>query len=245
MAERITEIAGLRITENTDLLCVGTDALLCAAYVRPSSKARAVELGAGNGIISLLCLARNKFAYADAVEIDPVAAELCRRNVEENGFSGRITALRRDIRELVPAEHTGASIVITNPPYMKTESGKSCKSDKMEAARHEHNGDIYDFCRAAARLLKTGGSFYVVYRPDRLPALMDALTENRLSPKRMTFVHSDEYHSPSSVLVEARKDGGEAVYVTPPLILRRNGRDSEELTYIYESGSFPKKFLTP
>ena len=54
--ERITEIAGLRITENTDLLCVGTDSLLCAAYVRGASKAKAVELGAGNGIISLLCL---------------------------------------------------------------------------------------------------------------------------------------------------------------------------------------------
>ena len=245
MAERITEIAGLRITENTDLLCVGTDSLLCAAYVRPSAKARAVELGAGNGVISLLCLARNKFASVDAVEIDPFSAELCAMTAENNGFSRRFTALCRDIRELVPSEHLGASVVISNPPYMKTESGKSCKSVQMETARHEHNGDIYDFCRAAARLLKTGGSFYLVYRPDRLPALMNALVENRLSPKRMTFVHSDEYHSPSSVLVEARKDGGEAVYVTPPLILKRDGRDSDEITYIYEYGSFPRKFITP
>lgn len=245
MAERITEIAGLKITENTDLLCVGTDALLCAAYVRPSAKAKAVELGAGNGIISLLCLARNKFASVDAFEIDTKAAELCRTNGENNGFSSRLTALCRDIRDIVPAEHIGTSIVISNPPYMKTESGKQCKSERMETARHEHNGDIYDFCYTASRLLKTGGSFYSVYRPDRLPALMDALTKNRLSPKRMTFVHSDERHSPSSVLIEARKDGGEAVYVTPPLILKRNGEDTEDITYIYENGFFPKKFIAP
>ena len=61
----------------------------------------------------------------------------------------------------------------------------------------------------------------------------------------MTFVHSDEFHAPSSVLIEARKDGGEAVYVTPPLLLKRNGADSEEIAYIYENGSFPKKFYTP
>ena len=245
MAERITEIAGLKIKENTDLLCVGTDSLLCAAYLRRSSKSKAVELGAGNGIISLLSLARNKLASVDAFEIDPDAAELCRKNGDDNGFSQRITVFCRDIREIVPSEHVGTSVVISNPPYMKTESGKVCKSSQMEAARHEHNGDIYDFCRTAARLLKTGGSFYAVYRPDRLPALMDALLQNKLAPKRMTFVHSDEFHSPSSVLIEARKDGGEAVYLTPPLILKRNGADSEELTYIYETGSFPKKFYAP
>ena len=245
MAERLTEIAGLKITENTEHLCVGTDSLLCAAYVRPSARAKAVELGAGNGIISLLCLARNKLSSVDAVEIDPDAAELCRRNGEGNGFSERITVLRRDIRDLSPSDHIGASVVISNPPYMKTESGKKCKSEQMETARHEHNGDIYDFCHSAARLLKTGGSFYVVYRPDRLPALTDALIKNRLSPKRMTFVHADEYHSPSSVLIEARKDGGEAVYVTPPLILKRSDSDSDELTYIYENGNFPRKYLTP
>ena len=245
MAERITEIAGLKITENTDLLCVGTDSLLCAAYVRGASKAKAVELGAGNGIISLLCLARNKIASVHAFEIDSEAAELCRKNGDENGFSPRITVFCGDIREIQPSEHVGTSVVISNPPYMKIESGKVCKSSQMEVARHEHNGDIYDFCRTAARLLKTGGSFYVVYRPDRLPALTDALLQNKLSPKRMTFVHSDEFHAPSSVLIEARKDGGEAVYVTPPLILKRNGADSEELTYIYENGSFPKKFYIP
>lgn len=245
MAERITGIAGLKITENTELLCVGTDSLLCAAYVRQSSRAKAVELGAGNGVISLLCLARNKFASVEAFEIDGGAAELCRKNGDENGFSSRITVFCDDIRNIAPAEHIGVSVVVSNPPYMKTERGKRCKSEGMEKARHEHNGDIYDFCHAASRLLKTGGSFYVVYRPDRLSALMDALIENRLSPKRMTFVHSDEFHVPSSVLIEARKDGGEAAYVTPPLILKRNGADSEELEYIYENGSFPKKFYAP
>ena len=245
MSERITEIAGMKLTEDTDLLCIGTDAVLCAAYVRQGSKNKAVELGAGNGIISLLCLKRNKIASSDAVEIDTKSAVLCQMNADQNGFSSRITVFCRDIRDLNPAEHVGTSVVISNPPYMKTESGKECKSRQMENARHEHHGDIYDFCETAAKLLKTGGSFYVVYRPDRLPTLVDALMKNKLTPKRMTFVHSDTAHSPSSVLIEAKKDGAEGVYLTPPLILKQNGVDSDEITYIYETGSFPKKFYTP
>ena len=85
----------------------------------------------------------------------------------------------------------------------------------------------------------------MVYRPDRLPTLVDALLKNKLTPKRMTFVHSDCYHSPSSVLIEAKKDGAEGLYLTPPLILKHDGKDSDEITYIYETGSFPKKFYTP
>ena len=245
MAERITEIAGLHIAEDTSMLCVGTDSLLCAAYVRPSRSVKAVELGAGNGVISLLLLARDKLGSIAAVEIDKGAAELCQKNAASNGLSHRMTVYNTDIRELSPNDHIGVSLVISNPPYMKTESGKKCKSEQMENARHEHNGDIYDFCRCAARLLKTGGSFYAVYRPDRLPTLTDAMMKNKLFPKRMTFVHSDVNHAPSSVLVEARKDGGDAVYITPPLIIKTNGQDSEDISYIYENGCFPKRFITP
>ena len=40
-------------------LTFGTDAYLLASYIRPRSNSVAVELGAGTGIISLLCAAKN------------------------------------------------------------------------------------------------------------------------------------------------------------------------------------------
>ena len=248
MAIRSTELSGLTITEDTSSLCIGTDSLLCAAYVKRSPSAYAVELGAGCGVISLLMLARNKVKKVSAIEVQASSAELCRQNAEQNGFSDVLDTRCADIRHLSPSDFIGASIVITNPPYMQTERGKACKDKSMENARHEHNGDIYDFCKCAASLLKTGGSFYAVYRPDRLPALTDALLQNRLAPKRMTLVYADNAHSPSSVLIEARKDGGESLYVTPPLLLRSNeepSKDSAELEYIYENGCFPQKFIAP
>lgn len=243
MQRRSIHFGRLNIFEHTENLCIGTDSLLCAAYMKRFSSAHAVELGAGSGVISLLALEGNKFGSIDAVEIQSCSAELCIENAANNGFSEKINVICRDIRELSPSEHIGTSVVFTNPPYMKVNCGKSCRNSAEDAARHELNGTISDFCYTASRLLKTGGIFYIVYRPNRLDTLMNAMYQHKLRPKRMTFVYADEFHSPSSVLIEARKDGGEELFVTPPLLLKQNGKDTEDIKYIYETGNFPKPFM--
>ena len=48
----------LRLIQKTDGLTYGTDAFLLSAYPPPEPRGRAVELGAGTGIVSLLCAAR-------------------------------------------------------------------------------------------------------------------------------------------------------------------------------------------
>ena len=74
-------------------------------------------------------------------------------------------------------------------------------------------------CAAAARLLKYGGRFYCVYRPDRLSALMEALGKHHLEPKSMVFVHADTASEPSMVLISATKGGAPSLRILPPLIL--------------------------
>ena len=159
----------LRLIQRTDGLRYGTDAYLLAAYVRPAASARAVDLGSGTGIIPLLCLARDKFAHAYAVEVQEDFADVIGRNAALNGYESRLTPVCKDLRELTAADIGGeVSIVTANPPYMKTNAGKRNESDAKYIARHEVKGGVDDFCAAAARLLKHGGSFYVVWRPDRL-----------------------------------------------------------------------------
>lgn len=232
--ERLDEVnEDITLIQKKDGLTFGTDAYLLAAFIRPSSRARAIELGAGTGIISLLLSARNKVKHTLAVELQPEFAELCRRNTELNGFLDRIDTLCADVRELDPT-HIGyeADLVFSNPPYMRTDSGLPNASVGKNIARHETAGGIADFCLAAARLLKHGGIFTLVYRPDRLPELIVGLDRAGLEPKRMTFVSSDVHTAPSMVLVESRKGGGKGLSVTPPLILHkeRNGSGSPEMT---------------
>ena len=234
----------LRLIQRADGLRYGTDAYLLAAYVRPAASARAVDLGSGSGIIPLLCLAKNKFAHAYAVEVQADFADIIGRNAALNGYSEHLTPICKDLRDLSVADLGGeVSIVTANPPYMKTNAGKRNASDAKYIARHEVMGGVDDFCAAAARILKHGGSFYVVWRPDRLSELMQSLSRYKLEPKRMSFVQGDENAEPGMVLIEAKKGAAHGLRLSPTLILSQNGTQSSRAAQIYQTCSWSESDL--
>ena len=232
----------IELIQNTDGLTFGTDALLLAGYIGGRYQ-DAVELGGGTGIISMLLLARGKVNRINCVEIQEEFAELISRNAEHNGFADRLNAICSDVREYRPEKE--CELVFTNPPYMKTTSGKSNLDDKKNIARHEVAGSIYDFCLYGSKMLKFGGTFAAVYRPDRLIDLIDAMRKSALEPKKITFVHANEKSEPSMVLVEAKKGGKCGLRLTRPLLIYKNTDNkeySEDMNFIMEYGSFPKAY---
>ena len=244
--ERLDEVnEHLKLIQKTDGLTFGTDAFLLAAYMYANNGGNAVELGGGTGIISLLCASRKRFSRITVAEIQEDYAELIQRNISINKMNGTVGVICNDVREL-KAEDFGREVeaVFSNPPYMKTESGKRNECEGKYIARHEVFGGIDDFCAAACRLLKFGGKFYVVYRPDRLIDLIDALRKNRLEPKKMTFVQSDTHTSPSMVLIEAKKGASPSLILTKTLIMNEEGSRemSADAKKIYESCSFEEFF---
>ena len=232
----------IKIIQKKDGLTFGTDAFLLASFIKPSPKAQAVELGAGTGIISLLLRARERVGSIYAVEIQKDFADITRRNVAINGMDNSINVLCCDARNVTPSDIGGeADVVFSNPPYMKTDSGKRNDHDYKYIARHEVCGDIDSFCKAAFRLLKHGGKFYAVWRPDRLTDIIASMRENRLEPKIMTFVHADNDSIPSMVLISATKGGASGMRVTAPLMLydsKDRHEMSEKAKKIYENMSF-------
>ena len=242
MPEVINE--NITLYQNEGSLAYGTDAYLLSAYMRRQTKERACEFGAGSGVISLLTAARGNFSHITALEIQENIAEIAARNVEINGFSEKIDVICRDIREKDVSMNGAFGVVFSNPPYMTATSGKLGKNDADSASRHELNGGIDDFADAASRLLKYGGLFYVVYRPDRLAELLCACKLHGLEPKRMTLVYPTENHVPCLVLLEAKKNGAPGIFVTKPLIIYRSGKPqtndnyTDDMKYIYENGAF-------
>ena len=232
----------LKLIQRSDGLTFGTDALLLAGYVNGKYKT-GVELGSGTGIITMLLLTREKLSRAVCLEVQPEYADLTERNAKLNGLADRMTAVSCDLREYMCERE--CELVYTNPPYMRTDTGRANLSDKKNIARHEVHGTISDFVRGASKMLKYGGDFYAVYRTDRLAELISAMTECGLEPKRMTTVHADTNSAPSMVLIEGRRGGGKGMRVTKPLIIYKDeshGEYGEDMEYIMENGSFPDKF---
>ena len=232
----------LSLIQKPDGLTFGTDALLLAGYASGKYDV-GIELGGGSGIISMLLLTREKLRRAIALEVQPEYAALIERNAELNGLTERLTAVSTDIRDYRPESE--CEIVFTNPPYMKTGSGRANLLSAKNIARHEVCGDIYDFMREGARMLKFGGTLLAVYRPDRLIDIISAMREARLEPKRMTLVYADATAEPSMALIEAKKGGKSGLFLTRPLIIYENEehkRYSPDMQYIMDFGSFPNGY---
>ena len=237
--ERIDQVnEQLSLIQKKNGLTFGTDAYLLAAFIRPHPKATAVELGGGTGIISLLLAAKKKIASVTAIEIQPMFADLITRNAELNQLSEQVHTLCADLREIsANTFEKEVDLVFSNPPYMKCDTGKRNESDEKYIARHEVCGNISDFCNTGAKLLRYGGRFVCVWRPDRLTELLNALHEANLEPKRMTFVHADADAEPCMVLIEAVKGGAPSLYISPPLLLYRPmefGEATRKLTSVAE-----------
>jgi len=241
----------ITLYQNPGSLAFGTDAYLLSAYIRRQPKETACELGAGSGVISLLLAARNKFSSITAIEIQKPIAEIAVRNVEKNGFSDKVDVICADIRTLSACQNGRYGVVFANPPYLSSDCGKHSDNGADAASRHEINGGIEDFTAAAAKLLRYGGRFYAVYRPERLAVLLSACRDAKLEPKRMTLVYPSSRHVPCMVLLEAKKNAAPGLFLTKPLFIYRDGMEqknenyTDDMNYIYKNGAFHEQYQKP
>ncbi len=246
-SERLDEInEALSLIQLKKGLTFGTDSYLLAAFAKSKPRGSCVELGGGTGVVSLLAASRKKFKKIYCAEIQPYFAELIARNAALNSLSDSVIPILGDIRELGQTQTEGeCDAVISNPPYMRNGSGKDNDSAEMNTARREENGGISDFCACASRLLKFGGYFTVVYRPDRMAELFHAMKENGLEPKRAVLLYPSVSSKPCLLLAEAKKGAAEGITLSRPLIIYKNGTSgeyTEDMQAVYDNFSLEHLF---
>lgn len=248
--ERIDDLQrnGLRILQDPARFCFGMDAVLLSAYVQMKKARRGLDLGTGNGIIPILLSDRTDCAHLTGLEIQPASADLAERSIRLNGLEDRISIVRGDIKEADRMFAAASFDFITcNPPYRPAGSGKVSGTRKNESlpdrpedadpraiARHELLCTFDDVTRAAAKLLRPGGRFYLVHRPLRLAELLSKLCACRLEPKRMRLVYPHVDEAPNLVLLDCVRGGAPELRVEPPLIVyEKDGSYTPELLQIY------------
>jgi tRNA1(Val) A37 N6-methylase TrmN6 len=72
---------------------------------------------------------------------------------------------------------------------------------------------------AEGNLLKNGGDFFVIYRPDRLCDLFVAMRNAGLEPKEMTEVTSKVGEPPSLVLVRGKKGAASDLKISKEILV--------------------------
>ena len=213
---------------------LSTDSVLLAHFVSKIRAKSVMDLGCGAGVLTVLLHVSHPNANIGGLEIQPESAELCRDNLQENGFdnSGILTADLRTHRTLLTA---GAyDLVVSNPPYFATDSGYTAPEPGRATARDERSCTLDDLCTAAAYLTRWGGAFALVHRPERLSEIFCTLTAHGLEPKRLRMVQYRQGSAPNLVLIESRRGGKPGLSIEAPLLLTNDeGGDSNEVKQIY------------
>lgn len=214
---------------------LSTDCVLLADFVNVAGRKRGIDLGCASGAIALLLLWRSPRLHMTGLELLEDAAELAEKNMEKNALQDRSRIICGDIRRHRGLFKSGSfDLVAANPPYFPVERGKLSPDEKRSGARGEVSCSLEDICAAASYLCCTGGSFSVVYKPERLSELFCAMTAHGLEPKRLRLVCYRQDSAPSLVLVEGRRGGKPGLDILPPLILTGpDGGDSQEVLRIY------------
>jgi tRNA1Val (adenine37-N6)-methyltransferase len=220
--ERIDDLQrnGYRIIQNPEKFCFGMDAVLLSGFVQVKDGARVLDMGTGTGIIPILLEAKTGASHLTGLEIQEESADMARRSVKLNGLEDRIDIVTGDIKEADKIFALSSFDVITcNPPYMIGQHGLTNPDKPKAIARHEILCTLDDVVRNAARLLKPGGSFFMVHRPFRLAEIINVMTGYKLEPKRMQLVYPYVDKEPNMVLIEGCRGAKPRMTVEKPLIV--------------------------
>lgn len=220
--ERIDDLQrnGCKIIQNPEKFCFGMDAVLLTGFAKSNPKEVLLDIGTGTGIIPILMSAKYNCAHLTGLEIQEESADMARRSVAMNGLSETIDIVTGDVKEADKIFKSASFDCITcNPPYMIGQHGLTNPEAPKAIARHEILCTLEDVIGMAAKLLRTGGRFYLVHRPFRLAEIMATMSQYKLEPKRMRLVYPYVDKEPNMVLVEAVRGGKPRMTVEKPLII--------------------------
>jgi len=226
---------GYRFVYDDALFPPGTDTFLLSSLPKLKRGLRVCDLGCGTGLLGLILLQRQPDLQVTGLDIQPAAIELAERAVQANALTGRLNFRTHDLRQVKGVFPTGSfDLVVCNPPYYTPESGATAESEAIRTARSEVSCSLEDVCTAAAYLLRWGGSFCLVHKPERLTDVLCALRSAAMEPKRLRFICRTASDAPSLILAEGRRGGKAGLTIEPPLILQNpDGTPTDEVDAIY------------
>ncbi len=235
--ERLDDLqrSNLYIIQDPARFCFGMDAVLLSGFASAKAGDHVLDMGTGTGILPLLMWAKTPAKDFTALEIQEESADMARRSVKYNNLEADISVVNGDIKEASKIFGKASFQVVTcNPPYMSENHGITNPGDAKAIARHEILCTLEDVVREASLVLVTGGSFYMVHRPNRLSEIITLMREYRLEPKRMRLVYPYVDKEPNMVLIQGVKCGKAFMTVEKPLIINeKDGGYTAEIKEVY------------
>ena len=196
----IVEEKGLKITEDAILLSEFMKEYFSKKCKNLKEKKSFLEIGAGQGIISLLLSELDIISKIFAVEIQKEVFSTLKKNIEINDLNEKIIPINKNIKS-INGEY---DFIFSNPPYKKINSGKMHKNKTEQISKYEVLITLEEIILEIRRLLKNYGEFFLVVPNSRLNDVFRYIYENRLN---ILSVKVNKYKKIDLVVVHGKKGG--------------------------------------
>ena len=162
MSNSYFQFKQFRIEQGRAAMKVSTDACIQGAWTPVSSPVRkALDIGTGTGLLSLMLAQRNKEVLIDAVELDPDAAQQAKDNVATSPWKERITVMQADIRTFPFIRKY--DLIICNPPFFI--NSLLGPTDERNKARHTLSLSFQELFEVIRSNLADGGYASIMLPP--------------------------------------------------------------------------------
>lgn len=236
--ERIDSLQrnGYSIIQDSTRFCFGMDAVLLTEFVKLKKGDKVIDLCTGTGVIPILLCAKSDAAHFSAVEIQKESADMAKRSVELNELEEKIDVLCEDLNNLKGVfDNASFDAVTVNPPYMIPGKALVNPDESKAIARHEIKCTLRDVLSESSRLLKNGGKFFMVHKPERLDEIIVTMKDLKIEPKRLRIVYPKIDSKPNMILIEGAKCANAGMIIEKPLIIYdESGVYTPEVSKIYE-----------
>lgn len=233
------ERRGFRLIQKPGDGCFTQDSVLLADFAGAKARQKVCDLGAGDGALGMLLMAREPSITCAMVEIRPDLCERMLRSAALNGVAASTSVHCLDFTEAPKALGKGSyDLVVSNPPYHHVSPEPMTKSERM--ARQQLTCDVRSIAGIAAVLLRPRGRFCLCFPAARVLEGGEALRMHGMEPKRLRFVASFHTRAPYLCLMEGIKGAKRGLMVMKQLVqFDAPGQWTREMGIIYEGNGEP------
>lgn len=230
------EFENLKIIQNTTGFCFGIDSVLLSDFAKEvKNGSKVMDIGTGTGIISILLSKKANVEKIYGVEIQQEVANMAERSVKLNNLEDKISIINTNIKDIFDKfEPNTFDVIVTNPPYMKLNTGAKSDEIKKLISRHEVECNLEDIIKISYKLLKSRGEFYMIHRAERIVDILYLMRKYKLEPKKIRFIQSKVNKDPNLLLIKGVKDAGNQLKIERPLVVyNEDGSYTNEILEIY------------
>jgi ribosomal protein L11 methyltransferase (prmA) len=196
----VVEEKGLKITDDAILLSKFIKGYFDTNYKNTREKKTFLEIGAGQGVISLLLSETAIVLKIFAVEIQEEIFKILKKNVEINKLNDKIIPINKNIKS-IEGEY---DFIFSNPPYKKINSGKMPRNEAERVSKYEVLLTLEELILEIKRLLKNHGEFFVIVPNDRLNDVFKNIYVNKMN---ILSIDINKYKKMDLVVVHGKKGG--------------------------------------